>query len=80
MLFNEINTAVKFAKDYSSIILEAKREVIEQTGLKIVTPKQILQILPIALAQVKYNFRQVVYSVYQSKEITEKVYSNLIKN
>ena len=80
MLFNEINNAVKFAKDYSSINLEAKREVIEQTGLKIVTPKQILQILPIALAQVKYNFRQVVYSVYQSKEITKKVYSNLIKN
>ena len=80
MLFNEINTAVKFAKDYNSIILEAKREVIEQTGLKIVTPKQILQTLPIALAQVKYNFRQVVYSVYQSKEITKKVYSNLINN
>ena len=80
MLFNEINNAVKFAKDYSSIILEAKREVIEQTGLKIVTPKQILQILPIALAQVKHNFRQVVYSVYQSKEITKKVYSNLINN
>ena len=80
MLFNEINNAVKFAKDYSSIILAAKREVIEQTGLKIVTPKQILQMLPVALAQVKYNFRKVVYSVYQSKEITKKVYSNLINN
>ena len=43
------------------------------------TPKQKLQILPIALAQVKAGnnsenllneIRQIVYSLYQSKEIT----------
>ena len=51
------------------------------SGLKILTPKQILQRLPIALAQVKagYNsenllneIRQIIYSLYQSKEITKK--------
>ena len=55
---------------------------------EILTPKQMLQRLPIALAQVKAGnnsevlineMRQIVYSLYQSKEITEKVYNNIIK-
>ena len=55
---------------------------------EILTPKQMLQRLPIALAQVKAGnnsevlineIRQIVYSLYQSKEITEKVYNNIIK-
>ena len=46
---------------------------------KQLSPKQILQILPIALAQVKAGnnsesllneTRQIVYSLYQSKQIT----------
>ena len=58
------------------------------TGIKIITPKQMLQRLPIALAQVKAGnnsenllneIRQIVYSLYQSKEITKKVYDNLMK-
>ena len=49
----------------------------------------MLQILPIALAQVKANnnsesllneIRQIVYSLYQSTQITKKVYKNLIKS
>ena len=59
------------------------------TGLKILTPKQMLQRLPIALAQVKAGnnseillneIRQIVYSLYQSKQITKKVYNNIIKS
>ena len=59
------------------------------TGRKILTPKQLLQRLPIALAQVKAGnnsesllneIRQIVYSLYQSKEITKKVYNNIIKS
>ena len=59
------------------------------TGLKILTPKQVLQRLSIALAQVKAGnnsenllneIRQIFYSLYQSKEITKKVYNNLIKS
>ena len=50
--------------------------------LKVLTPKQIFQRLPIALAQVEagnnsQNFlnaiRQIAYSLYQSEEITKKV-------
>ena len=59
------------------------------TGLKILTPKQMLQRLPIALAQVKAGnnpesllneVRQILYSLYQSKEITRKVYNNIINS
>ena len=58
-------------------------------GLKILTPKQMLQRLPIALAQVKAvnnsknllnEIRQIVYSLYQSEQITKKVYKNRIKS
>ena len=57
--------------------------------LKILTHKQMLQRLPIALAQVKAGnnsesllneIRQIVYSLYQSKQITKEVYNNIIKS
>ena len=59
------------------------------TVLKILTPKQMLQRLPIPLAQIKAGnnsksllneVRQIVYSLYKSKEITKKVYNNIIKS
>ena len=75
------------------MILEAKRKLSEEqttgTGLKVSTPKQFFQRLPIALAQIKAGnnsenllneIRQIVYSLYQSKEITKKVYNNIIKS
>ena len=49
----------------------------------------MLQRLPIALAQVKAGnnsenllneIRQIVYSLYQSKEIIRKEYNNIIKS
>ena len=49
----------------------------------------MLQRLPIALAQVKAGnnsqnllneIRQIIYLLYQSKEITEKVCNNLMKS
>ena len=58
-------------------------------GLKILTPKQMLQRLLMALAQVKAGnnlesllneIRQIVYSLYQSKQITKKLYNNIIKS
>ena len=69
------------------MILEAKKRAAEEqkeqegTGLKILTPKQMLQRLPIALAQVKAGnnsesllneIRQIVYSLYQAKQIIKK--------
>ena len=61
----------------------------DHSKLKILTPNQMLQRLPIALEQVKAGnnsenllneIRQIVYSLYQSKEITKKVYNNIIKS
>ena len=58
-------------------------------GLKILKPNQMLKRLPIALAQVKAvnnsesllnGIRQIVYSLYRSKEITKKVYNNIINS
>ena len=59
--------------------------------LKILTFRQMLQRLAIALAQVKAGnnseslfllneIRQIVYSLYQSKEIPKKVYNKIIKS
>ena len=68
---------------------DARKNKTKGKGLKILTPKQMLQRLPIALAQVKAGnnsesllneIRQIVYSLYQSKEITKKVYNNLMKS
>ena len=71
---------------FSKIILQwffmraTKQNKIKGTGLKKLTPKQMLQRLAIALAQVKagnnseslFNeIRQIVYSLYQSKQITK---------
>ena len=53
VLFNARNNAIKFIEDYGSMILEAKRLAKQGTGLKILTPKQMLQRLPIAFAQIK---------------------------
>ena len=89
ILFNARNNAIKFIEDYGSMILDAKKLAREQEGkgLKILTPNQMLKILPIALAQVKAGnnsksllneIRQIVYSLYRSKEITKKVYNNII--
>ena len=51
--------------------------------MKILTFKQMLQRLPIALAQVKAgntseNLCQITYSLDRSKEITKKVYNNIM--
>ena len=73
------------------MILEAKKLAKEQegTGLKILTPNQMLKRLPIAFAQIKAGnnsesllneIRQIVYSLYRSKEITKKVYNNIINS
>ena len=53
--FNARNSAIKFIEDYGSMMLEAKKLAKEQerTGLKILTPNQMLKRLPIALAEIK---------------------------
>ena len=88
-LFYGRNEAIKFMEDYSSAVFEATRKPTEGEWLKLLTPTQMVQRLPIALAEVKASnnsenvlneIRQIVYSFYQSKDITKKVYNNTIKS
>ena len=53
MLYKSRNEVITFYDDYSLMRSEAKVKATKGTGLKILTPKKILQRLPIALAQVK---------------------------
>ena len=56
-------------------------------GIKILTPNQMLIRLPIALAQLqagnnssklKNEIRQLLYSLYPSKNMTERIYKSLV--
>ena len=58
-------------------------------GLKILTPKQMLQRFPIVLTQVKagntsenllHKIIHIIYSLYQAKEITKKIYNNIVNS
>ena len=92
MLYKATKEVINFFDDYSLMISEAKTKAINQKsgkGLRILTPKQMLQRLPIALAQVKdgnnsenllNEIRKILYSLYQSKEITKNVYNNIIES
>ena len=75
--YNSRQEVVKMFNDYARNI---SRNIYDSkqagTGFKILTPKQMLQKLPIALAQIKVGnnsqsllneIRQIVYYLYQSK-------------
>ena len=68
-------------KNYFFLLSEAKYKTKYGEGLKILTPKQMLQRSSIALAQVKTDnnsesllnkIGQIVYLLYQSKKNTKK--------
>ena len=74
-----------YAKNMSKNIFESK----QGKRLKILTPNQMLKRLPLLLSEISggnssesllNEIRQIVYSLYQSKEITKKVYNNIIKS
>ena len=76
-------------KAFQSGIFQKFEESQKGEGLKILTPNQMLKRLPIALAQVKAGnnsesllnkIRQIVYFLYRPKEITKKVYNNIINS
>ena len=75
-----------YARNMSKNIYDSKQE---GTGLKILTPKQMLQRLPISVAKIKAGnntqsllneIRQIVYSLYQSKKTTKKEVNNILKS
>ena len=58
-------------------------------GLKVLSPKQMVQRLTITLTQVKAGdtsenllneIRKIIYFLYRAKEFTKKVYSNIMNS
>ena len=87
VLYESLEAAIKLFNDYSSVVSEAKHKIEYGKGLKILTPKQMLQRLSIALAQVKIvntsenllnEIRELIYSLYRAKETSKKVYNNIM--
>ena len=79
---NSREEVFNFFRDYLEMLsdgnYDARNNETKGTGLKILPPEQMLQRLPIALAQVKAGnnsecllseIRQIVYSFYKSKQI-----------
>ena len=69
-------------------ILKFNKQNQQGQGIKIITPNQMLNRLRIFLAQLqagnnseklKNEIRQLLYSLYRSKNMTKQVYNNLIK-
>ena len=80
-LYESREKVVKMFNDYTKNMSRNIYELKQEKGLKILTPKQMLQRLPIALAQVTAGnnsesflneIRQIVYSLYQSKKLLKK--------
>ena len=76
---------VKFVED----ILKFNKQNQQGEGIKILTPSQMLSRLPITLAQLKAGnnseklkneIKQLLYSLYRSKNMTKQVYNSLIKH
>ena len=87
MLYKARNEVIKFYDDYSSMVPELKIKATKGIGIKNINTKT--NALKIALSQVKAGnksqsllneIRQIVYSLYQSKEITKKLCNIIIKS
>ena len=90
--FTNLKNDVK-SDELKNIVKELERaifgnEELSGSGLKILTNKQMLNCLPILLAQIqagnnsnklKNEARQILYSLYRSKVLTKTVYNKLIK-
>ena len=88
-LYEVRQAIIDFYDGFTERAFEARHQSRQKgEGRKILSPKQMLQRLPIALAQIKAGNNsesllslseiQIVYSLYQAKEITKKVYNNKI--
>ena len=88
-MHNAQNKVVKLLDDYSTIPSEAKYKTIHGEEMKILTPKQILERLPIAIVQVKVGntsdnllneIRQIIHSFYRGNKIIKEVKKNNMMN
>ena len=84
--YNSREEVINFFRDYIEMLSDAKYDAKENgtngTELKILTPKQMFQRLPIAIAQVKAGnnsenllneIKKIFYSLYQSKKSQKSI-------
>ena len=83
----ENKKAIKILKIIIEILDFNQIEQQEGQGLKILTPNQMLSRSPITLAELKagnnseklkYEIRQLLYSLYRSKKLTKQLYKKLV--
>ena len=94
-LRNVVNKKEIPEKEKPDVVINIAEKILEfnkqqkGSGLKMLTPKQTLQILPITLAQVKAGntsenilneILQIIHSLYRAKEITKKVYNSIMSS
>ena len=88
-LYESHEKVIKLFDDCSRIASKAKYKTKYGEALKIFTPKQMLQRIPIALAQIKAGntsknllneIREIIYPLYDSNENTKKVYNNIMNS
>ena len=84
---SEKSSTSEHLSDYYEYI--SPKEKTSGRRLKLLNLKQMLQRLPIALPQMQAantsktllnEILQIIYSLYQAKEITKKVYDNIINS
>ena len=89
MLYKLQEAIIKWFDEYSLLVSDAKYKAFQGQRIKILTSKQMLQRLPIALAQLKAGntsesllneIRYIACSLHWIKEITRKVQTNIIKS
>ena len=90
------NKKLDYLRDLFRIIVDASQKLDEEKpaqgqhegqGLKILTPQQMVTILPILLTQLKTGnnseklkneIRQIVYPLYGSQNLSKTIYNHLI--
>ena len=89
MLYNVQEKVDKLFHDYSSIATEVNYKIIDREELKTLTPKKMLQRLPITLTQIKAGntsknllnkTRQIIYSLYWANKINKRVNNNILNS
>ena len=73
-LYNARKAAIDFLEKFTSRASEARHQAKKGKGLKILTPKQMLQRLPIALAEIKAGnnldslLNEIIHNLYELRK------------
>ena len=75
--YNSREEVINFFRDYIEMLSDANYNAKQN---EILTPKQILQRLPTAQVKAGNNIESLLTEIRQSKQISKKVYNDIIKS